>query len=57
MQTGMTEAEINEGIKEKAEVLKWLATHNINTVDGVGKVVGSYYTNRENILKFIRKNV
>lgn len=57
MQTGMTESEINQGIKEKADVLRWLAKKNIDSVDGVGKVVGSYYTNRENLLKFIGKNV
>jgi len=57
LSTGLTETEINQSIKEKANVLRWLAKHNINTVDGVGKVTGSYYVNRENMLKFISKNV
>ena len=56
LQTGLTPQEISQQLKEKAEVLAWLAKKNINEVDGIGKVMATYYTSKENLLKFIGKN-
>ncbi len=56
--TGLTRQEINESLREKGQVLRWLVQNNINTVDEIGKVVATYYTNKESLLKFIsKKNV
>lgn len=55
MQTGLSSQEINNDLKEKAEILKWLAKKNIYNVDDVGKVISTYYTNKESLMAFIRK--
>ena len=53
---GMTKKEINQDIKEKIEVLKWLAKNNINETDRVGEIMAQYYQDKENLLKKVRKN-
>ncbi|NIA04148.1 MAG: CpaF family protein [Nitrospiraceae bacterium] len=53
---GLSEKEVNEELNEKAKVLKWLVSNNINTVDSVGRVMAEYYTNKEHLLKVINKN-
>ncbi len=54
--TGFTRNEINNSLKEKEAILKWLVKHNVNTVDGVGRVMAEYYTNRDNLIGYVRKN-
>lgn len=53
MFTGMTYNEINEDIKEKESILKWLVKHKINTVNTVGKAVSEYYTDKEKFMKTV----
>jgi flagellar protein FlaI len=54
--TGMDDKEFNNDINEKAKVLKYLVSKNIDTVDGVGRIVAEYYTNKDNLMKFVNKN-
>lgn len=54
--TGMTEAEFKKEISEKTLILKYLVKNNINTVEGVGRVIAEYYVNKSNILSYVRKN-
>lgn len=54
--TGFTRNEIIKSLNEKAVILKWLAKQNINTVDTVGRVMAEYYTNKDNLMNFVRKN-
>jgi flagellar protein FlaI len=54
--TGFTKNELNKSLKEKESVLKWLVKQNINTVDGVGRVMAEYYTNTDYLMKFVKKN-
>ncbi|MBS3134042.1 CpaF family protein [Candidatus Woesearchaeota archaeon] len=53
--TGLTHQEINENLREKGLVLRWMVKNNIKTVDEIGKVVGTYYVNKENLLRFVNK--
>ncbi|MBW3012101.1 Flp pilus assembly complex ATPase component TadA [Candidatus Woesearchaeota archaeon] len=53
--TGMTESQFKKDINEKINVLKYLVKLNVNTVDGVGRVMAEYYTNKDNIMKFVRQ--
>jgi len=55
--TGFTDAEINKNLKEKETVLKYLVAQNIDTVDGVGRIMAEYYTNKDNLMKFVKKNI
>jgi len=55
MQTGLTTQEIDTDLKDKAEILKWLANKKIYNIDEVGKVISTYYINKESLMKFISK--
>ncbi|MEM4267485.1 MAG: type II/IV secretion system ATPase subunit [Candidatus Woesearchaeota archaeon] len=54
--TGHSPKEIQNILKTKEEVLNYLVRNNIDTVDGVGRVMAEYYTNYENLLKYVRAN-
>ena len=54
--TGFTKNEINKSLKEKEIILKWLVKHNINTVDTVGRVMAEYYTNKDNLTNYVKKD-
>ena len=56
MYTGMTKDEMEKDIKEKSQVLRWLQKKNINTVNTVGKIVSTYYVDKERIIKYALKN-
>ncbi len=55
MQTGLTSQEINQDLKEKSLILSYLAKKNIDDVDNIGKIVGTYYTHKNEILRMIKK--
>ncbi len=56
MYTGFTRKELEEDLREKAKVLKYLLRNKIKSVDGVGRVMAEYYTNKNNLMKLIREN-
>jgi flagellar protein FlaI len=56
MYTGMTKDEMEKDIAEKSEILQWMQKRNINTVNTVGKIVSSYYIDKEKIIRYARKN-
>lgn len=56
LHTGMTREEMDENIEEKKRVLKWMEDNGIDTVDGVGKVIAEYYSNRENVLETVEND-
>ena len=55
LQTGLTTQEINENLREKSLILNWLVKKNINEVNDIGKVVATYYTNKNALLNLIKK--
>ena len=54
--TGFTRNELFNSLKEKETILKWIVKNNINTVDGVGRIMAEYYTNSDNLMEYVRKN-
>ena len=54
--TGYTKNEMKKSLNEKESVLKWLVKNNVDTVDGVGKVMAEYYTGKDNLMERVRKN-
>ena len=54
--TGFSRNEMEKSLKEKENILKWLVRHNINTVDSVGKVMASYYTQADYLMNVVKKN-
>ncbi len=54
--TGYTRTELMRSLATRESVLKWLVKQNIDTVDTVGEIIAEYYTNEDNLLKFVRQN-
>ena len=54
--TGLSRKELDSALKEKSKVLNYLVKKNIDSVDGVGRVMAEYYTNKDNLMKFVRSN-
>ncbi|NJL43907.1 MAG: Flp pilus assembly complex ATPase component TadA [Nitrosarchaeum sp.] len=54
--TGYTDKEIDDELAEKQEVLRYLVEQGIQSVDEVGKVIAEYYTNKANLMKFVKMN-
>lgn len=54
MFTGNTPKEINADISEKERVLKYLVKHNIAGINEVGRIMAEYYTNKDNIMRYVR---
>jgi len=51
--TGMTEKEMWEDVKKKADLLLWLQKYDIKDVNSVGKVVAEYYINKSEVLEAV----
>jgi flagellar protein FlaI len=56
MHTGMTIKQIQEDLKNKEKILNWMIKNNVNTVDGVGRLVAEYYRDPKNVLNIVYKN-
>ncbi len=54
--TGMTTKEVRNNLAEKVKILNYLLKHNIDTVDDVGRIMAEYYTDKENLMKFVNAN-
>ncbi|MBW2996251.1 Flp pilus assembly complex ATPase component TadA [Candidatus Woesearchaeota archaeon] len=54
--TGASQNSIKKELAEKEAVLKWLVKQNVNDVDSVGRAMAEYYTNKDNLMKFVRRN-
>ena len=54
--TGMTDAEITKELNDKVKVLDYLVAKNIDDVDGVGRVVAEYYTDKDNLMRYVHTN-
>ena len=54
--TGFTPQELNQLLKEKEHILKYLIDKDIDTINGVGRIMAEYYTDKENLMKSVNKN-
>jgi flagellar protein FlaI len=54
--TGMSDDEIQREIKEKQQVIEYLIKQEVTQVDAVGRVIAEYYTDKENLMRFVREN-
>jgi archaeal flagellar protein FlaI len=55
MFTGMSVKQIIEDLEEKKKVLEWMAILDINSVDEVGRVMATYYTDKETLMESVKK--
>lgn len=54
--TGLSDEEFKKDIDEKIKILKYLVQKEIETVDGVGRIMAEFYTDKDNLMKFVNKN-
>jgi flagellar protein FlaI len=54
MFTGNTPREITLDLGEKQQVLKYLVKQQIKEINDVGRVMAEYYTNKDNLMKYVR---
>jgi archaeal flagellar protein FlaI len=54
--TGFDEGDIKKDLAEKQKILEYMVKMNIDTVDGVGRVMAEYYTKKENLIKHVKLN-
>jgi len=55
IQTGFTPQEINQDLKEKSQILAWLVKKRIYNVDEIGRIVATYYTDKEKLFNIIKR--
>ena len=51
--TGMNASDITKELNEKVKVLNYLVKKDISDVDGVGRIVAEYYTNKGDLMKYV----
>ena len=54
--TGLSATEIQENLGEKLGILKWLSENNIRALQSIGKVMNTYYSNKDALLNAIKRN-
>lgn len=52
--TGMSPKEIKHDLSEKQQVLKYLVDMKINSLDGVGRAMALYYTDKDTIMRAVK---
>ena len=55
MFTGLSNDEFKKDLDEKIKILKYLVKKNIDSVDGVGRIMAEFYTDKDNLMKFVNK--
>lgn len=56
MHTGMTEEDIANELKDRAQVLKWLIDQGVSEINDVGKIMALYYSSPELVKKVVKKD-
>lgn len=56
LHTGMTRAEIDKDLKERAKILRWMMKKNISNIEDVGKVMSAYYSDPQLVYRHAKKN-
>lgn len=54
--TGMSEKDINEDLKNKKKILEWTIKNKLRDLKSIGKIMNLYYTNPEKLDYIIKRN-
>lgn len=54
--TGMDDKELIIDHNEKVKILDYLVKHEITSVDAVGRIMAEYYTDRENLMRYVNQD-
>ncbi len=54
--TGMTDSEVRTALNQKKQILTWLISHKIRSLEDFGKIMNLYYRNKPMLLEAIKKD-
>ncbi|GIU69868.1 MAG: secretion protein [Candidatus Woesearchaeota archaeon] len=54
--TGYTYSEMNKELNEKVKILKYMVKQDIVDIDHVGRLMAEYYTDKDNLMKYVNAN-
>lgn len=54
--TGMSNLEVNDSLKEKMRILDWMIKNNLRNLEEMGRITNLYYRNKELLMKAIQQN-
>jgi flagellar protein FlaI len=54
--TGMTEKEMSDEMMIKQQILAWIVKANLNNVNAIGKIISTYYMNKDKVVSELKKN-
>lgn len=57
LHTGLTIDEINKEIASKKTILDWMVKRNHRDIEHVGRIMATYYMDKEEIVKLVEKDV
>jgi len=52
--TGLSDRELLAEIAEKQRVIEYLVKHDVLTVDAVGRIIAEYYTDKQNLMGYVK---
>ncbi|QKQ98629.1 hypothetical protein GKQ38_03850 [Candidatus Nanohaloarchaea archaeon] len=56
MLTGLDQDELMDNLREKRQVLSWMIEHEVDSVEGVGRVVAEYYSHQDKVVEAAEQN-
>lgn len=54
--TGYSHAEMYRELKEKVKILQYMVKQDIVDIDHVGRLMAEYYTDKDNLMKYVKSN-
>ena len=54
--TGYSYAEMNRELAEKVKILQYMVKQDIVDIDHVGRLMAEYYTDKQNLMKYVKSN-
>ncbi|MFB6145207.1 MAG: type II/IV secretion system ATPase subunit [Candidatus Nanohaloarchaea archaeon] len=56
MLTGLDQDELMDNLREKRQVLSWMIEKEVDSVEGVGRVVAEYYSHQDKVVEAAEQN-
>jgi flagellar protein FlaI len=50
MHAGLSQEEIDQSLRDRQKILQWMVDHDVDTVDGVGRVVAEFYEDEDRVI-------
>jgi flagellar protein FlaI len=54
--TGFSRQELDADLQEKIKIMEYMVKNDVTDIDQVGRIMAEYYTDKQNLLKFVKAN-